>query len=167
MVLLTVDTIVFFTCVLYLSATYLTVFVIVSMVGADFALKRCHTCTLLSSSCLQREQTQRSRAASALSYNHGCSYSPSGVWLGITAIKLISVHYTSSWCCPQILHTIFLYIISNKMKKIVYLWLLDLFLMELLWMSHPNNRFRKWKIFLIQVACGILNFKMLMTRQGQ
>lgn len=32
-------------------------------------------------------------------------------------------------------------------------------------MNESSNRFRKWKIFL-QVACGILNFKMLMTRQG-
>lgn len=108
------------------SATAHICAVIVSMVGATLHLLQCNTCTLPPSSFWDRARAAAGELlllwatimASHVTYhvvflvrNHSCK------------VDFSSLHFLNM--LPSILHTIFLYIISNKMKKICLWFLID------------------------------------------
>ncbi|CAK6434632.1 unnamed protein product [Pipistrellus nathusii] len=102
MVLLTVDTIVFLNFVFYISsATYLKYVILSSYLYGGGRLCTYCSATLalyfLSSNCLKLEQThwQYSCFCSELQSWLFMLFTKWCFWLGITAVKLISVHYTS------------------------------------------------------------------------
>lgn len=132
MVLLTVDTIVFFNFVFYISSTTYLKYLILS----SYLYGGGRPCTLLFSNCLKLEQIHWQYSCFALSYNHGFSCYLPGVFLvknHSCKIDFSSLHFiiAPKFCT---LYSCILFQIKWKEKNLVHLSLYEL--------SCQSNRFR-------------------------